>query len=140
MENDMPVGSQAKRQYIEDQVSGLSPVQLLIRVYDVAIVSCVRKDRQRLRQALVQLISSLNFEYREIALGSFRLYNYCLRLMQMGRFDEVKTILTGLRDAWVQAERQTRGEAAAQTVRASAPRAEDSRRFGRPGYGDYQQY
>jgi hypothetical protein len=107
----MPVGLQAKRQYIEDQLSGLSPVQLLIRVYDVAIVSCVRKDRQRLRQALIELINSLNFEYREISLGSFRLYNYCLRQLQVGRYDEVKRILTGLRDVWVQAEPKLRAAA-----------------------------
>jgi flagellin-specific chaperone FliS len=118
MEDDMPVGLQAKKQYIEDQLSGLSPVQLLIRVYDVAIVSCVRRDRQRLRQALVQLISSLNFEHHEVSLGSFRLYNYCLRQMQMGRFDEVKAILAELRDAWVQAEPKLR-ETAAVPVRAN---------------------
>ena len=112
----MPVGLQAKKQYVEDQLAGLSPVQLLIRVYDVAIVSCARGDRQRLRQALVELIASLNFEYREISLGSFRLYNYCLRQTQMGRFDEVKTILTGLRDAWVQAEPKMREETAAPSL------------------------
>ncbi len=106
----MPVGSRAKKQYVEDQLAGLSPVQVLIRVYDVAIVSCVRGDRQRLNRALVQLIGSLNFEYGEISLGSFRLYNYCLRQARTGRFDEVKAILVGLRDAWVQAERKMREE------------------------------
>ena len=114
----MSVGLQAKKQYLEDQLSGLSPVQLLIRLYDVAVVSCARKDRQRLNQALVQLIGSLNFEYAEISLGSYRLFNYCLRQARMGRFDEVKAILTALRDAWVQAERKTRPAAAVQTVRA----------------------
>jgi flagellin-specific chaperone FliS len=108
----MPLGLQAKRQYIEDQLSGLSPVQLLIRVYDVAVVSCARRDQQRLSQALIQLIGSLNFKYQEISVGSFRLFNYCLRQARMGRFDEVKAILVGLRDAWVQAERKIRAEAA----------------------------
>jgi flagellin-specific chaperone FliS len=108
----MPVGLQAKKQYLEDQLAGLSPVQLLIRLYDVAVVSCARRDRQRLNQALVQLIGSLNFEYQEISLGCFRLYNYCLRQARMGRFDEVKRILVGLRDAWVQAERKMEAEAA----------------------------
>jgi len=108
----MPVGLQAKKQYIEDQLSGLSPVQLLIRLYDVAVVSCARRDRQRLNQALVQLIGSLNFKHQETSLGSFRLYNYCLRQVRMGRFDEVKTILIGLRDAWVQAERKLQAVAA----------------------------
>ena len=107
----MAVGSQAKRQYLEDQLSGLSPVQLLIRMYDVAVVACARRDRQRLSQALVQLIGSLNFKYQEISVGSFRLFNYCLRQARMGRFDEVKAILVGLRDAWVQAERKIQVEA-----------------------------
>ena len=114
----MPVGLQAKKQYVEDELAGLSPVQLLIKVYDVAIASCARGDRQRLSQALVQLIGSLNFEHHETALGAFRLYNYCLRQAHRGRFDAVKTILVGLRDAWVQAERKMREEAAAQTVGA----------------------
>ncbi|MGD1001246.1 MAG: flagellar protein FliS [Candidatus Brocadiia bacterium] len=108
----MPVGLQAKKQYLEDQISGLSPVQLLIRLYDVAVVSCTRKDQRRLNQALVQLIGSLNFEYGEISLGSYRLYNYCLRQARMGRFEEVQAILAGLRDAWVRAERKMRTEAA----------------------------
>jgi flagellin-specific chaperone FliS len=114
----MPVGLQAKRQYIEDQLAGLSPVQLLVKVYDVAIASCARKDRQRLNQALVQLMSSLNFEHHEISLGVFRLHNYCMRQSRMGQFDEVKHILTGLRDAWAQAEQKMRQEAADQSVGA----------------------
>jgi flagellar secretion chaperone FliS len=125
MENDMPVGSVARKQYLEDEFAGLSPVQILIKVYDVAIASCARKDRERLSKALVQLISSLNFEYHEISLSSFRLYNYCLRQARTGRFDEVKTILVGLRDAWVQAERKMREEAADQMVGANSPRVDD---------------
>ena len=104
----MSAGSQAKRRYLEEQVASLSPVQILIRVYDVAIVSCARGDRQKVRQALVQLIASLNFEYRDISLGLFRLYNYCLRQIQVGRLDEVNRVLSGLRDAWVEAEPKLR--------------------------------
>jgi flagellin-specific chaperone FliS len=118
MEDDMPVGLQAKQQYIEDQLAGLSPVQLLIKGYDVAIASCARKDQERLSRALVQLIGALNFEHHEMALGAFRLYNYCLRQAKMGRFDAAKPILVGLRDAWVEAERKMREEGADQSVGA----------------------
>ena len=121
----MPVALQAKRQYLEDEFAGLSPVQVLIKVYDAAIVSCVRQDRERLNKALIQLISSLNFEHHEMAFGSFRLFNYCLRQARKGRFDELKTILVGLRDAWVQAERKMREEATLQTVGMDSPRVDD---------------
>jgi len=116
----MPAAQQANRQYLEQELAGMSPVQLLIKVYDVAIASCTRKDRQRLSKALVQLIGALNFEHHEMALGAFRLYNYCLHQAKAGRFDAAKPILVGLRDAWIQAEKNMRAEAAAQTVGVGA--------------------
>jgi flagellin-specific chaperone FliS len=119
----MPVGLQAKRQYVEDELAGLSPVQLLIKLYDVAIASCARGDRRRLSQALVQLISSLNFEHHDISFGVFRLLNFCLRQTHQGRFEEVKPILVGLRAAWVQAEPKMRQEAAARPVAVGGGRS-----------------
>ena len=116
----MPAATQAHRHYLEQELAGMSPVQLLIKVYDVAIASCAQKDRERLSRALVQLIGALNFEHHEMALGAFRLYNYCLRQAKMGRFDAAKPILVGLRDAWIQAERKMRAEAADQAVGAGA--------------------
>jgi len=116
----MAVSPQASRQYVEQELAGLSPVQLLIKVYDVAIASCAQKDSQRLSRALVQLIAALNFEHQEMALGAFRLYNYCLRQAKIGRFDAAKPILVGLRDAWVEAEEKMRAEAAVAAAGADA--------------------
>lgn len=93
------------RRYREEQLAGLSPVQLLVKIYDAAIAGCTQRDRDRLSRALVELIAALNFEYRDTAVGFFRLYNYCLRQTKAGNFDAIKPILCDLRDAWCQAEK-----------------------------------
>ncbi len=53
-------------------------------------------------KGLVELISSLNFDYEEVALGLFRLYQYCQDKIRLEEFDEAVTILQGLRDAWME--------------------------------------
>jgi len=93
----MPQRSQA---YLKDQLAGLTSVELLVKVYDAAIVSCKQGDQQRLSRALVELIGALNFDHREIAVGLFRMYNYCLRNAKVGRFDLVEPVLIELRDVW----------------------------------------
>ena len=92
--------SRTGKSYIEDHLSGLSPVELLLKVYDVAIVSCKRGDGRRLSRALVELIGALDFDHREVAVGLFRMYNYCLRNAKKGRFDLVEPLLVELRDTW----------------------------------------
>ena len=67
-----------------------------------------RRDSQRARRGLVELIGALNFDYQEIALGLFRLYDYCLTALGRGRFDEASGIMRELKAAWEQAL-QSRG-------------------------------
>ncbi len=95
----MPKRNQA---YVREQRSGLTSVHLMLNLYDVALASCRQGDRQRLSQALVELIGALNFEHREIAVGLFRMYNYCLCNAKTGRFDLVEPVLAELRDVWVE--------------------------------------
>ncbi len=94
----------ARQRYLEENIQGLNPVQLLIKVYEAAIQSCVQNDRARLSRCLVELIASLNFEQRDVAVPLFRLYNYCLREGKRGNFEVVKNIMTELRDSWQQTE------------------------------------
>ncbi len=95
---------QAGKPYVEENLHGLNPVQLLIKLYDVAIASCARRDQGQLSRALVELIAALDFEHRDTALGLFRLYNYCLRQAKTGQFDAVQPILCELRDVWAQTQ------------------------------------
>jgi len=93
----------ALQHYRAQQVQGASPMQLVLMVYDIAIVACEARDPQRAGRALSELIGSLNFEYEEIATGLFRLYEYCLWGIRRSRFQDAAKVLRGLRQAWVDA-------------------------------------
>jgi len=80
----------------------MDSVSLLIKVYDYTILHCKKKDLARAGKGIIELMSSLNFEYEEISLGLFRLYQYCQDKIRQGEFNEAVHILEGLREAWVE--------------------------------------
>ena len=86
--------------YQQSQVLGLDPVRLLLKVYDFTIVNCKKNDLTKASKGLVELISALNFDYAEMSLGLFRLYQYCMDRIKIGEFDEAIEILQGLRNSW----------------------------------------
>ncbi len=99
-----PLGQPAVyRQYQEQQVLSASPLQLLVTVYDQALVGCEARDGDRTRRALTELIGALNFDAGEIALDLFRLYEYCLLETRRQRFPAAAGILRTLRSAWADA-------------------------------------
>jgi flagellar protein FliS len=99
----------AHEQYRAQQVLGASPMQLILMVYDVAIVACEAQDPQRAGRAVGELIGSLNFDYKEIASDLFRLYEYCLWEIRRGRFRDAAKVLRGLKRAWEDAMIADRG-------------------------------
>lgn len=96
--------------YQSAQVLGASPMQLLLIVYDLALAACGRRDEERARRAVAELITSLNFDYAEIAVPLFGLYEYCLRAIGSGSFHEASKILRQLKEAWETALRQAHSE------------------------------
>lgn len=92
-----------KNSYIENEILNLSPVELILKIYDVAIVSCKRKDAEKANRAITELIASLNFDYKDISLSLFKLYHYCQYEIRRGNFDRAVEILKELRDAWATA-------------------------------------
>jgi len=104
---NQPPLSQGLRQsaagaYLEKEIAGLSPMGLILKIYDVAIAGCNQRNTDRASRALVELIASLNFEYRDMSTQLFRLYEYCMRCVKSGQFDTALKILTELRGAWSQ--------------------------------------
>jgi flagellin-specific chaperone FliS len=81
-------------------------MQLILIVYDVALTACGRRDGERARRAIIELIAALNFDYEEIAVPLFRLYEYCLNAIGSGSFHEASKILRQLKEAWEAALRQ----------------------------------
>ncbi len=86
--------------YQRHGVTTLSPGQLIGKLYNLGICGCNEKNSSKVSGVLTELISALDFTYKEIALGLYRLYEYCLNRVKSGKFREVANILKGLAEAW----------------------------------------
>ncbi len=87
-------------QYREQQILSATPMQLLLMVYEQAVVSCEARDSLRAGRAITELIGALNFDAGEIAGDLFRLYEYCLFEIRRNRFAEASAVLRRLKQAW----------------------------------------
>jgi len=98
-----PMSSVAASRYRKEESMNLSPVQVICRLYDVAILAGKKNDRDLARRAINELIAALNFDYQETALGLYRLYDYAKRQLRSGNVNEAVSVLQELRSAWGQA-------------------------------------
>lgn len=89
--------------YLEQEVLSWSKEKVILKMYDLFIVSCKRKDSTKMSRVLIELMGALNFEYEETATRLYRLYEYCQRLVFQKKYDEAMYIIKELRDAWAQA-------------------------------------
>ena len=89
--------------YGREQLLNLSPVQIIQRLYDYAILGCKKNDPRLAHRALNELIIALNFDHREIAFGLFRLYDYCKGKIVKRDYPAALAILEELRETWVRA-------------------------------------
>ncbi|MCL5268323.1 MAG: flagellar protein FliS [Bacteroidetes bacterium] len=89
--------------YKANEIMSLTPVQLILKVYDYVIVNCRKRDTDKVNAGLTQLIASLNFDYKEVSLGFFRIYRYCQTESKKGNFEEIEKHISELRSAWAQA-------------------------------------
>ncbi|HOK14171.1 MAG TPA: flagellar protein FliS, partial [Candidatus Kapabacteria bacterium] len=77
--------------------------KIILKMYDLFIVSCKRQDVNKMSRVLVELMGALNFEYEETATRLYRLYEYCQRCIFQKKYDEALYIITELRNAWAKA-------------------------------------
>jgi len=89
--------------YLEQEVLSWSKEKIILKMYDLFIVSCKRQDVNKMSRVLVELMGALNFEYDETATRLDRLYEYCQRCIFQNKFDEALYIITELRNAWAKA-------------------------------------
>ena len=93
-------------QYLVNEITQATPKQLLIKLYDFAIVNCKKQNLVKTNEALQVLIGSLSFENKEvsaISTGLLRLYQFCQAEMRKKNYDIVYEILTELRESWIAA-------------------------------------
>ena len=92
--------------YLANQVLQSSPEQLLIKVYDYAIINSEKKDMVKTNTALSELIGFLRFDdetYKDLSISLLRLYQFCQDQARKQNFEIVTKILTELRESWLQA-------------------------------------
>jgi flagellin-specific chaperone FliS len=75
-------------------------MQLVLMVYEQAIVQCEARDAQRAGRAITELIGALNFDAGEMAADLFRLYEYCLWEIRRQHFADAVHILRRLKATW----------------------------------------
>lgn len=87
--------------YRKQAVMNASPEELVAIMFDEAIACTWRKDQDKLLAILSQLIRGLNFDY-ELAGDLFGIYYYCQQQARRQKFDEVRSLLEPIREAWQQ--------------------------------------
>jgi flagellin-specific chaperone FliS len=89
--------------YRKEHLGNLPPVRVIHKLLEIALQGCKKEDKTLATKALTELTLALNFEYQDIALGFFRLYDYCKQCVHKGNFADAIAILEDLRATWAQA-------------------------------------
>lgn len=93
------------QEYRQQDVMGASPMRLIVMAYDLAITSCEKKDFEKAVKTITVLRESLNFDYPEVSMGLFRLYQWCLDCIRSGDYSSATDTLRELRSAWQDSEK-----------------------------------
>jgi len=100
------VANQRINQYLNNEILSATPEQLIMRIYDFAIVNCQKHNMIKTNDALQVLINALNFDNpaaKEVSMGLMRLYQFCQDQMRKRKYDVVQRVLTELKESWEQA-------------------------------------
>ncbi|MHB1162588.1 MAG: flagellar export chaperone FliS [Chloroflexota bacterium] len=89
--------------YRNNAVLGLTPGELVLKLYDMGLSALANRDAQRASRVLAQLMECLDFRYHDVAFGLFRLYRFCMDEIKRGEYDVPTRILRDLRDTWAKA-------------------------------------
>lgn len=92
-------------EYVRQEVMGASPIRLVVMGYDAAITACEQQDFEKAVRAVSILRDALNFDYAEVAVGLFNLYQWCLECIRKEDFTSARQTLQELRSAWATAEK-----------------------------------
>jgi len=93
----------AANAYRKEHLLNLTPVQVIKKLYDTAILACKKNNAPLAQRAITQLILGLNFDYEEMAVGLFGLYQYSKECIRKGDNAGAAAVLEELRSAWIQA-------------------------------------
>ena len=92
------------KKYRQQDVMNASPLRLVIMTYDLAIRACEQQDFAKAVKTISALRDALDLNYPDVAIGLFRLYQWCLDSIRKGDYASAITTLTELRSAWAVTE------------------------------------
>lgn len=92
------------KKYRQQDVISASPLHLVIMTYDLAIRACEQKDFAKATKTISALRDTLDLDYPDVAIGLFRLYQWCLDCIRKNDYASAITTLTELRGAWAATE------------------------------------
>ncbi len=93
-------------QYLVKEVLEATPEQLIIKIYDFAILNCQKNNLEKTNKAIKELMNFLRWDTEEskaVNTGLFRLYEFCQEQMRKKNTQIVYKILTELRETWLNA-------------------------------------
>lgn len=93
-------------EYRQQEVMGATPIRLVVMAYDLAIQACEQKDFVRATKVVSILRDALNYDYAEVAVGLFRLYQWCLDCIRKEDYTSALVTLRELREAWATVEKR----------------------------------
>lgn len=91
--------------YLVNEIMGASQEELILKVYDFAIANSKLKNLEKTNKAIQVLIDSLSFateESSKMSVELLRIYQFCQDQARKQNFSMVETMLTDLRDTWIQ--------------------------------------
>jgi len=105
MENTATLRKRSKRAnpYLVKEIMEATPKQLLLKVYDFALLNCQKGDMVMTNKAISELIYALNYETeetREISIELLKIYQFTQEQTRKGNYGLVYKILSGLRNTW----------------------------------------
>jgi hypothetical protein len=75
----------------------------LLGLYELGLEGCANNDPRQVALVVGELITSLDYEYADIADGFRRVYEYCLQQAGDGELESVAFIFQDLRDTLMRA-------------------------------------
>ena len=93
-----------RNKYKQQDVMSASPLRLVIMTYDLAIRACEQQNFDKAIKTISALRDTLDMDYPDVALGLFRLYQWCLDSIRKGDYASAIATMSELRSAWAATE------------------------------------
>jgi len=78
----------------------MAPGRSILVLFERGLAACLRRDAGEVREVVLELVGTLDFEYEQAARELAGLYDRCLRQAGAGRFDRAREVFRTLLETW----------------------------------------